>query len=86
MIKELIDKIKEVPGVNPDCKLYDELVKEGIIPISVNCWMEMYNYFNIRMIVNKEFKDCKARSYTESSEEFNVSEMTIRRAVKFMNK
>ena len=83
---ELYNKLNELKGINPDCKLYDELVKNGWIGISVNCWFEMFNYFNIRMIVNAEFKDCKARSYTESSEKFKVSEMTIRRAVKFMVK
>jgi len=86
MNKELINKLKESDGVDSDCTLYNELVKQGIIPISVNCWMEMYEYFNIRMVVNAEYKDSKARSYTESSERFKVSEMTIRRAVTFMNK
>jgi hypothetical protein len=86
MNKELYKKLNETTGVNPDCKLYQELVSNGWIGISVNCWYEMHNYFNIRMIVNAEFKDSKARSYTEASEKFKVSEMTIRRAVKFMNK
>jgi hypothetical protein len=86
MVLQLIDKLKKSEGVNSDCKLYNELVNAGIIPISINCWLEMYNYFNIRMTVNAEFKDCKARSYTETSEQFAVSEMTIRRAVKYINK
>lgn len=83
---ELYNYLNKLEGINPGCKLYDELVKNGWIGVTNNCWYEMFNYFNIRMIVNAEYKDCKARSYTESSEKFKVCEMTIRRAVKFMNK
>lgn len=86
MIAELIKKAKETKGINPDCSLYNEMVKEGIISIKYNCWVEMFNYWSVRMIANAEFKDVKARSYTEASEQFNVSEITIRRAVEFMSK
>jgi hypothetical protein len=64
--------------------LYSGLVKKGIIPVSVNSSFEIYNYFNIRLTVNAEFSDCKSRAYLETSEEFNCSEMTVRRAIKFM--
>ncbi len=86
MILNLIEKLKESPGLEKESNLYSELVKAGIIPISVNCWLEMYNYFQIQLIVFKEYDDQKSRAYTETSEAFKVSEMTIRRAVKFMNK
>jgi len=81
---EVINKLKETPGTTEGANLYDEAVKEGIISISVNCWFEMFNYFKTRIIVNKEYNDCRARAYTETSESFNVSEMTIRRAVNYM--
>ena len=77
MRKDLLEKVISH-------NLYDDLVKGGIIPININCWMEMYRYYSTRMLVNAEFKDCKSRAYTEAAEEFNVSDMTIMRAVKFM--
>jgi hypothetical protein len=74
-----LNKLKEL-------KLYSGLFNSGIIPISVNSQFEIYNYFEIRLIVNKEFSDCKSRAYTETSEAFKCSEMTVRRAVTFMEK
>ncbi len=64
--------------------VYDKLVNDGIIPISINCWLEMYNHYETRMVVNNEFDDCKGRSVTDTAEAFNVCDLTIRRAVKFM--
>jgi len=69
-----------------ELNLYSDLVKKGIVPVSVNSSFEIYNHFKIRLTVNAEFSDCKSRSYTETSEEFNCSEMTVRRAVIFMEK
>ena len=80
---DLVKRLKEAQGIKDGCTLYNELVKQGIIPISVNCWLEMYDYFNIRMIVNAEFKDCKSRSYSDAADKFKVSDMTIRRSVNF---
>jgi hypothetical protein len=76
VLKQL-NKLKEL-------NLYSDLVKKGIVPVSVNSSFEIYNYFKIRLTVNEEFSDCKSRSYTEASEEFNCCEMTVRRAVNFM--
>lgn len=67
-----------------ELKLYSGLVKKGIIPVSVNSQFEIYNYFNTRLTVNQEFSDSKSRAYEETSEAFNISEMTVRRAIKFM--
>tara|TARA_R110000851_G_scaffold303680_1_gene461323 strand:+ start:339 stop:578 length:240 start_codon:yes stop_codon:yes gene_type:complete len=72
-----LTKLKEL-------NLYSGLLKGGIIPLSVNASFEIYNYFQIRLIVNKSFSDVKTLSYLETSERFNCSEMTIRRAIKFM--
>jgi hypothetical protein len=74
-----LNKLKEL-------NLYSDLVKKGIVPVSVNSSFEIYNYFKIRLTVNKEHSDSKSRAYTETSEEFNCSEMTVRRAVVFMEK
>ena len=73
-----LEKLKEL-------NLYSDLVKKGIVPVSVNSSFEIYNYFKTRLTVNKEFSDCKSRAYLETSEEFNCSEMTVRRAITFMN-
>jgi len=77
MVIEQIKKLK-------DLGLYSDLIKKGIIPVSINSSFEIYDYFQIRLTVNNEFNDCKSRSYTETSEEFNCSEMTVRRAITFM--
>jgi len=74
-----LNKLKEL-------NLYSGLVKKGIVPVSVNSQFEIYQYFQIRIIVNKEYNDCKSRAYTETSEEFSCSEMTVRRAISFMEK
>ena len=67
-----------------ELNLYSDLVRKGIIPVSVNSSFEIYNYFKTRLTVNAEFSDQKSRAYLETSEEFNCSEMTVRRAIKFM--
>lgn len=77
VLKQL-EKLKEL-------NLYSALVKKGIIPVSVNSSFEIYNHFQIKLITNQEFTDCKSRAYTDTSEEFGCSEMTVRRAVSFMN-
>jgi len=79
MVLNQLNKLKELD-------LYSDLVKSGIISISVNCWLEMYNHFEIQLIIFKEYEDQKSRAYLETSEAFKVSEMTVRRAVKFMIK
>lgn len=81
---EYIDKLKSTKGFVSDCSLYSELVKIGFFSININYWKEIYNYYNIRMIVNSEFKNTKERSYEETAEKFGVHEMTIKRAVDLM--
>jgi len=83
---ELVEILKNTKGVKKDCTLYSELVKNGFIPLSINCSLEIYEYFNIRMIVNQEFSDCKSRSYSDAADKFKVSDRTIQRAVKYFGK
>lgn len=64
--------------------LYDGLVKAGIISVSINYWYEIYNYYQTRLTVNAEFDNSKTRSFEETEEAFDCSEMTIRRSIKFM--
>lgn len=55
------------------------LIKRGIIPLSIlnkKCFYERY------LQESKTHKKCQA--ITNTAEEFNVSEMTIRRAIDFM--
>lgn len=82
--EEYIAKLKESKGFVSDCSLYSELVKIGFFSININFWKEIYNYYNIRLVVNDEFKNTKERSYEESAEKFGVCEMTIKRAVDYM--
>lgn len=86
MNSKLIKRLKEIEGINGNGTIYSELVKEGFIPLSINCALEMYEYFSVRMIVNGEFSDCKSRSYSDAADKFKVSDRTIQRAVKFFNK
>lgn len=55
------------------------LLKRGVIPISIlnkKCYYEKYK---------EELKiNSKVQSISNVSEDFNVSEMTVRRAIKFM--
>lgn len=75
--KDQINKLK-------DSGLYPGLVNSGIIPIKVNFYSEVYDYYSIRLIVNKDFSDTIIRSKTETSETFRCSEITVHRAVKYM--
>jgi len=79
--KDYIDKLKNAKGFISDCSLYSELVKCGFMTITLNFWHEIYDYYNIRLVVNSEFKNTKERSYEETAEKFGVCEMTIKRAV-----
>lgn len=73
-----IEKLKEL-------KLYTGLLKDGIIPVSVDTQYEINKYYSTRLHVNQQFKDPVTRSKTEASEVFRCSEMTIHRAVVYMN-
>jgi len=64
--------------------LYSDSVKKGIISTSINYQYEMYNYYQTRLTVNAEFCNSKTRSFEETEEAFDCSEMTIRRSIKFM--
>jgi len=76
----VVRELKNLKELN----LYSGLLKKGIISLSVNLSFEIYNYFQIRMIVNKEFKNTKTLSLNETSERFDCCEMTVRRAITFM--
>jgi len=74
MIVEKLQKLK-------DLGLYSELVKAGVIPIKVNYHLEIYNHYNIRIIVNK---GKIMQSLTDTSMAFKCSESTVKRAIKLM--
>ena len=64
-----------------DLGVYNDLVKVGVIPIKVNYFFEIYNYYNVRIIVN----DGKImQSLTDTSMAFKCSESTVKRAIKLM--
>lgn len=65
--------------------IYGGLLKKGIIPININFSLEISEYYRTRLTVNNEYPNAITRSYIEASEYFDVSEMTVRRAVKFIN-
>ena len=71
---ELIKKIE-------DDTSFLVLLQKGIIPLSIldkKCYYE--HYLNERKTVSN------AQSISNTSEDYNVSEMTIRRAIKVMEK
>jgi hypothetical protein len=77
MILEDIKELKETG-------LYSRLLKSGIIPLKVNYYYEMYNYYTIRLIVNAKENDTIMRSTMDTSVAFKCSEMTVYRAIKFI--
>ncbi len=74
MIVEKLNKLK-------DLGLFCELVKAGVIPIKVNYFLEIYNYYNVRIIVNE---GKVMQSLTDTSMAFKCSESTVKRAIKLM--
>lgn len=74
MIVEKLNKLK-------DLGLFCELVKAGVIPIKVNYFLEIYNYYNVRIIVNE---GKIMQSLTDTSMAFKCSESTVKRAIKLM--
>jgi hypothetical protein len=77
--------VKELKNLK-ELDLYSVLLKKGIISLSVNLSYEIYDYFQIRMIVNKEFSNNKSLSLNETSEKFACCVMTVRRSIDFMEK
>lgn len=74
MIVEKLNKLK-------DLGLFCELVKAGIIPIKVNYFLEIYNYYQVRLILNNGLV---MQSLTDTSMAFKCSESTVKRAIKMM--
>jgi len=64
-----------------DLGVYNDLVKVGVIPIKVNYFFEIYNYYNVRLVVNKGLV---MQSLTDTSDAFKCSESTVKRAIKMM--
>lgn len=64
-----------------DLGVYNDLVKVGVIPIKVNYFFEMFNYYNVRLVVNNGLK---MQSLTDTSDAFKCSESTVKRAIKLM--
>ena len=77
--------VKELKNLK-ELNLYSGLLKKGIISLSVNLSFEIYNYFEIRMIVNQEFNNTKTLSLEETAEKFECCVMTVRRSIEFMIK
>lgn len=74
---ELIEQLKEND-------LYTPAIRKGIIPLKVSHYDDLYNYFNVRMVVNKNKTNPIVLSEQETSVKFDCSEMTVHRAIKFM--
>ncbi len=74
MTLELINKLKEHD-------LYAECIKEGIVSIKYNYYLELHNYYNVRIIVNE---GKIMQSLTDTSMAFKCSESTVKRAIKMM--
>ncbi len=73
--------------------IYSQLVKDEFISTSVNLWYEIYLYHDKRVKINNGFNSkfdlrcgVNAISITETAEAFEVSEMTVRRSIKYMTK
>lgn len=64
-----------------DLGVYNDLVNVGVIPIKVNYFFEMFNYYNVRLVVNNGLK---MQSLTDTSMAFKCSESTVKRAIKLM--
>lgn len=64
-----------------DLGVYNDLVKVGVIPIKVNYFFEIFNYYNVRLVVNNGLK---MQSLTDTSDAFKCSESTVKRAIKIM--
>ena len=59
---------------------FTTLLQKGLIPLTVLDKKVYYEYYMKQMKITSE----KWQSISNTSEEFCVSEMTIRRAIKFM--
>jgi DNA invertase Pin-like site-specific DNA recombinase len=77
MVLEDLNKLKEMG-------LYSRLLKNGVIPIKVNYYLEIYNYYSIRLIINDGLNDTKVQSKIDTSIAFKCSEMTVHRAIKYI--
>ena len=64
--------------------IYKVLVNSGVIPIKVNYYMDLYNDYNVRLIVNEKRSDTIMQSITDVSQKFGCSELTVRNAIKMM--
>ena len=80
---ELLNKLKEHKGLISEKSLYMELISNGLLSTTFINWKQWSDYFHIRLIVNAKSKGSKTISYFETSEEFKVSEISIKRAVNF---
>lgn len=78
----IVDKIKELKETG----LYPCLVKGGVIPITINCYFEMYERYQVRLLVNKPLKNCIMQSITDVADEFGCSDRNVRKAINFMKK
>lgn len=58
------------------------LLNKGLIPLSVLSWKVYYE----RFMQELEMTDHKAQAITNTADEYNCCENTIRRAIKFMEK
>lgn len=61
--------------------VYADFVKAGVIPLKINYFLEIYNYYCVRIIVNE---NKVMQSLTDTSMAFKCSESTVKRAIKLM--
>lgn len=64
--------------------IYDRLVKKGVIPLKVNQYLEMYNYYNKMLVKHKKEKSAKIMATKDTCAEFQCCRMTVDRAIKFI--
>lgn len=57
----------------------NELIEAGLIPIHIVDWVKIYNHYQ-----EQRLKVGKMQAYTNTAEDFNLSERQIMNVVKFL--
>jgi len=74
--KEILQQVNETG-------LYRCLVKQGIIPLKVNYYLEMYQLYQTKMVINN---NQKLQAITDVSDAFKCCERSVWNAIYFMEK
>lgn len=64
-----------------DQKMYLEMVRRGIIPITIMTYLTIYEFY-----LNELKTNTKAESITYAADKYNCTEQTIYNVIKFMTK